>query len=888
MAAVLLGMVTAPPVRAEEPSAAAGEVVVGELVQAWPDPEPVAPDAEHGDEHGDEHEAEHSDEGLLSWIDVADGESVRVPTDDVADIEVGATVEVTVGAEVRDEATVEQGLEPAREVVTAEVVAPAEPAAATVPHTNGVTVVMVQPGGAPRDTRQLADVVAAVDGSVRQFWQEQSDGAVTVAVTAGHDWITTTADCSAPLQLWQEAATAVGWTGGAGKHLLLYVPNGTPGCSYGLGTIGSGVGTGGRAYAQAITTSVLAHELGHNFGLGHSSAVQCDASPESAPCRTVAYQDMYDVMGVSWHQVGSLNAPNAALLGLLPSSAQQPVSSTGTGGTYTLTPMGSRSGLRVLALTAGTARYWVEYRTATGRDTWLSDPAANYGLQAGVLVRRDGPGSTSDTSLLLDGTPAAQADWDRDEQTVLPAGGRISLGEGLTVSVTRTSSTGATVTVRTAADGPVADSPITVLYTSLGGPRSWLGAALAAERCGLRDGGCMQSFERGSIYWSPATGARTLSGALGARWAELGAETSWLRYPTGNAVCGLRNGGCFQLFQGGGLYWSPATGARAVSGGLWGRWGSLGYEGGQLGYPTGDPVCGLRDGGCFQLFQGGGLYWSPATGARLVSGGLWGRWGSLGYEGGWLGYPATDPVCGLRDGGCFQHFQRGSLYWSPATGARAVSGGLGLRWGSLGYENGRLGYPTGDPVCGLRDGGCFQLFQGGGLYWSPATGAQLVSGGLWGRWGSLGYEGGWLGYPATDPVCGLRDGGCFQHFQRGSLYWSPATGARAVSGGLGLRWGALGYEYGFLAYPTTDGICGLRDGGCFQLFQGGALYWTPATGALIMYGPIYAAWAATGWETGPLGYPVEDPRPAGGGQSQRFQGGVLTLETRTGQVRRTA
>ncbi|MCZ2859529.1 M66 family metalloprotease [Blastococcus sp. VKM Ac-2987] len=762
VAAVLLGMVTVPSVRAEDRPATAGDVVVGELVQAWADPEPA--------EHQAEHEAGHADVGLLSWIDVADGESVRVPTDDVADIELGATVEVTVGGEIRDEATVEQGLEPAREVVSAEVVAPPEPAVTTVPHTNGVTVVMVQPGGAPRDGRLLADVVAAVDGPARQFWNEQSDGGVTVAVTGSHDWITTTAGCAAPFQLWNEAAAAVGWTSGPGKHLLLYVPSGTPDCGYGLGTVGSGIGAGGLVYVQAIATSVLAHELGHNFGLGHSSAVQCDASPESAPCRTVAYEDLYDVMGISWHQVGSLNAPHAARLGLLPSSAQRSVSSTGTGGTFTLAPMGGRSGLRVLSLTTGTTRYWVEYRTATGRDTWLSDPRANYGLQPGVLVRRDGPGPNSDTSLLLDGTPAAQANWDGDVATVLPAGSRMFLGEGLTVGVTSTSSTDATVTVRTAADGPSADSPIAVRYASLGGETGRLGAPLSTERCGLRDGGCQQTFAQGSIYWSAATGARVVQGDIGARWGALGQERGWLGYPKTDVLCGLKDGGCYQVFQGGGLYGSAATGVRAVSGFLWGRWASLGYEAGWLGYPASDVLCGLKDGGCYQRYQGGALYWSSATGAQAVSGFLWGRWASLGYEAGWLGYPAGDVRCGLRDGGCYQLYQRGALYWSPATGARAVSGFLWDRWAAMGYESGRLGYPMTDVTCGLRNGGCYQIYQGGGVYWSGATGAWIVQGELWGRWAAQGYEAGALGYPLSDVMCVPGRSGCYQRFQGGTIH----------------------------------------------------------------------------------------------------------------------
>jgi hypothetical protein len=673
-------VLVAGPAAAEDPAdaVATGDTVVGELVQAFADPEHADP--EHADpEHADPatgsdpghagSDPGHAGDTLLSWVDPPDAAAVRVPTEDVTGIAVGATVEVTVGAEVHDEAAAEQGLEPARDVVEAQVLAPAQVAAA-IPHTNAVTVAMVRPGGAAVDGTTLAEVAAAVDGPVRGFWEEQSNGAVTVAVTGRRNWFTTRARCSDPVALFEEAARIVNWAGGPGQHLLLYVPAGTPGCAYGLGTIGSGVGDGGVAYVQDTTTSVIAHELGHNFGLGHASAKQCDGSPDTGTCRTVEYADLYDVMGISWGEVGSLNAPHAARLGLLPASARVRVPSSGPGGTWTLTPMGARSGVRVLELAAGTTRYWVEYRAGVGRDGWLSVPARAGGLQPGVLVHADGPGPRSSTSLLLDGTPSARAQWDADGRTVLPRGARMTVG-GLTLTVTGATSSGATLTVRPAAPGPGE-------------------TAIAARH-------------------------RAHGGAGGS-----------LRAPVGGVFCGLRDGGCGQHFQGGSIYWSPTTGARILTGGIRDRWAAQGWENGPLGYPTTDVTALARAGGRFAHFQGGSVYWSPATGVRVVSGAVRDRWAASGWENGPLGYPTTDVTALARAGGRFAHFQGGSVYWSPTTGAHPVGGAIRDRWAQLGWENGRLGYPV-EAARTLRNGDVAQRFQGGTVTWVASTRRVRVS-----------------------------------------------------------------------------------------------------------------------------------------------------------------
>ena len=257
----------------------------------------------------------------------------------------------------------------------------------------------------------------------------------------------------------------------------------------------------------------------------------------------------------------------------------------------------------------------------------------------------------------------------------------------------------------------------------------------------------------------------------------MGSSRGKLGYPVAREVCGLVNGGCSQSFQGGTIHWSPTTGAFATWGGIRATWASLGLEKGKLGYPTGKETCGLVNGGCYQTFQGGTIHWSPATAAFATWGGIRATWASLGYEKGKLGYPSGKETCGLVNGGCYQTFQGGTIHWSPATGAFATWGGIRATWASLGLEKGKLGYPTGKETCGLVNGGCYQTFQGGTIHWSPATGAFATSGPIRATWGSLGYERGRLGYPASPEDCGLVNGACSQRFQYGTITWSAVQGS---------------------------------------------------------------------------------------------------------------
>ena len=243
---------------------------------------------------------------------------------------------------------------------------------------------------------------------------------------------------------------------------------------------------------------------------------------------------------------------------------------------------------------------------------------------------------------------------------------------------------------------------------------------------------------------------------------------------------------------------------------------------------------------------------------------------------GMLGKATSSEIYGLKGGGGYQMYERGAIVWSPATGAHVSMGAIRSVWSADKFENGKLGYPTTDEIGGLRDGGVYQMYERGAIVWSPTTGAHISIGDIRTKWASVGFENGQLGYPTMDEYP-MLNGGVYQGFEHGLIVWSPETGAKITKGGIHSTWGSTGFEKGPLGYPTTDEIGGLKDGGVYQMYQGGAIVWSPATGAYVSMGGIRTAWASTGFENGRLGYPTSGEYSTGnGGFAQNYQGGIIS------------
>ncbi len=126
-----------------------------------------------------------------------------------------------------------------------------------------------------------------------------------------------------------------------------------------------------------------------------------------------------------------------------------------------------------------------------------------------------------------------------------------------------------------------------------------------------------------SIYYHPSYGAWDVQGAVRAKWAETGFENG-LGYPTTGETTPPDGAGRYNHFREPGgehsIYWTGATGAHTVKGAIRQAWAAQGWESGWLGYPTTDEL--VVAGGYRSQFQGGNITYDSRSGQTTAGAGV--------------------------------------------------------------------------------------------------------------------------------------------------------------------------------------------------------------------------------------------------------------------------
>jgi hypothetical protein len=233
----------------------------------------------------------------------------------------------------------------------------------------------------------------------------------------------------------------------------------------------------------------------------------------------------------------------------------------------------------------------------------------------------------------------------------------------------------------------------------------------------------------------------------------------------------------------------------------------------------------LQSDGNLVIYSAAGAVW--ASRSEQIHGRIGEKWTAVGAQNHFLGEPISTELQTPDGRGRFNHFQGGSIYWTPQADARIIHGAIRDKWASLDWERGFLGYPTSDQAVTPNGKGQYVHFGSASIYWTNETGAHVVLGDIRNAWQSVGWENSALGFPITDETVTPDRRGRFSHFQGGSIYWTPETGAHIVDGPIRDKWASFGWEQSFLGFPTSNVMAYPHENGSESNFEYGNLVYFP-------------------------------------------------------------
>jgi len=162
------------------------------------------------------------------------------------------------------------------------------------------------------------------------------------------------------------------------------------------------------------------------------------------------------------------------------------------------------------------------------------------------------------------------------------------------------------------------------------------------------------------------------------------------------------------------------------------------------------------------------------------------------------------------------------------------------KYASLGGASSFLGKSTSGEMSTPTGGGLYETFQGGAIY-SSSTGVYVLNAATQAEVaatvGETDFYGSnvqtLLGLPTSDstPVPGVPNA-TFTNFQGGTIYYSPSTGAHLVYGSINAQYNAIGGPASSLGLPTSEE--GPTTTGRQSYFQNGKILWSPGGGTTVV------------------------------------------------------
>lgn len=234
---------------------------------------------------------------------------------------------------------------------------------------------------------------ALVLGQVSDFFYENSYQQTTLAGDV-YGWFNlpvsnTICNLNAAGNAADQAAIAAG-VNLSSYTRIVYLFTKTSCAASGMGTVG---GQPSRSYINGnLTAKTIAHELGHNFGLYHSHALDCNGVTLGNTCTSIEYGDTNDTMGNP--DIGHFNAFQKSRLGWLGQSDSLPVTAVTADGSYVMGVYESATSETkavkiprgINPLTGNQTWFYVEYRQAVGFDSFLSTRPYAQNVTNGVIV----------------------------------------------------------------------------------------------------------------------------------------------------------------------------------------------------------------------------------------------------------------------------------------------------------------------------------------------------------------------------------------------------------------------------------------------------------------------------------------------------------------------